>query len=282
MQYDYMGRRFAKACGNATQLFVYNEYLQISELDQDSNIVKTYVWDPTAGQASRPFAMITSDDTYFYTHDANKNVTELTTASGLIAAHYEYSPFGALTNVTGVLANTNPFTFSSEYLDAELGIIYYNYRHYNPAVGKWISRDPIEEKGGYNLYAMVRNNVIKYNDILGKGILDDIIEQYKSCLYPIDIKDMTERQHSGKTDKFKHCFASCHIARKCGAVIAFIIGLGKEGQDSWDRIFGDRAQDWKDSWDDLVANQQCITWKNFIPGMSHNESCNCCCERKTK
>ena len=32
--------------------------------------------------------------------------------------------------------------FSSEYMDDELGLIYYNYRHLNPRDGRWISRDP--------------------------------------------------------------------------------------------------------------------------------------------
>jgi len=46
-------------------------------------------------------------------------------------------------------------------------IIYYNYRYYNPAQGKWLSRDPIGERGGLNLYGFVGNNGINYWDKLG-------------------------------------------------------------------------------------------------------------------
>lgn len=42
--------------------------------------------------------------------------------------------------------------------DEELGLVYYNYRHYNPQDGRWINRDPIAEEGGWNLYGFVRNN----------------------------------------------------------------------------------------------------------------------------
>ena len=47
------------------------------------------------------------------------------------------------------------------------GLVYYNYRYYSPRMGRWINRDPIEEEGGVNLYAMAKNNLIKTTDQLG-------------------------------------------------------------------------------------------------------------------
>ncbi len=35
---------------------------------------------------------------------------------------------------------------------------YYGYRFYDPNNQRWLNRDPIEERGGYNLYAFVDNN----------------------------------------------------------------------------------------------------------------------------
>ena len=49
----------------------------------------------------------------------------------------------------------------------ELGLVYYNYRHLNPLDGRWISRDPIEEEGGWNLFAFVGNKIFNQSDILG-------------------------------------------------------------------------------------------------------------------
>jgi RHS repeat-associated protein len=37
------------------------------------------------------------------------------------------------------------------------GVTYYGYRYYDPATGRWPSRDPIEEEGGLNLYSFVEN-----------------------------------------------------------------------------------------------------------------------------
>ena len=61
----------------------------------------------------------------------------------------------------------------------ELDLVYYNYRHYSPALGRWLSRDPIEEQGGRNLYAFVGNHIGSSVDILGKWSLWECI---KRCL----------------------------------------------------------------------------------------------------
>ena len=39
-------------------------------------------------------------------------------------------------------------------MDDELGLVYYNYRHLNPLDGRRISRDPIKEEGGWNLFGI--------------------------------------------------------------------------------------------------------------------------------
>jgi len=37
------------------------------------------------------------------------------------------------------------------------GVFFYKYRHYDAKLGRWPSRDPIQERGGVNLYAFARN-----------------------------------------------------------------------------------------------------------------------------
>jgi RHS repeat-associated protein len=44
---------------------------------------------------------------------------------------------------------------------------YYGYRYYHPQTGRWINRDPIQERGGINLYGFVGNNGIGRWDLLG-------------------------------------------------------------------------------------------------------------------
>lgn len=51
--------------------------------------------------------------------------------------------------------------------DAELGLVYYNYRYYNPTNGRWTRRDPIGDKFYNNLYAYTVNKSTFYYDVLG-------------------------------------------------------------------------------------------------------------------
>ena len=41
------------------------------------------------------------------------------------------------------------------------------YAFYDPSTGRWLSRDPIAESGGWNLYAYVNNNPVSHVDPLG-------------------------------------------------------------------------------------------------------------------
>jgi len=111
--------------------------------------------------------------TYYYLADANKNIGQLLNSSGYIVAKYEYSPFGKLT-VNNDSVN-NPFRFSSEYFDDETGLIYYNFRYYSPTIGRWLSRDPIEEQGGYNLHTFIYNSPINKIDVLGFSAICDYL-----------------------------------------------------------------------------------------------------------
>ena len=44
---------------------------------------------------------------------------------------------------------------------------YYGCRYYDPATGRWPSRDPSEDEGGVNLYGFVGNCCVSWWDLLG-------------------------------------------------------------------------------------------------------------------
>ncbi|WP_205572084.1 RHS repeat domain-containing protein [Akkermansia muciniphila] len=184
--YDSMGRRFEKkvTVGGTTGFharYLYRDYLQVAECDLTGEtpvLVRSYLWDPSEPEVTRVLAMTrweangTQVKEHLYCmHDAMKNVTSLFGEARGRRALYEYRPYGGLVTSEGNMAQENKFRFSCEYMDDELGLIYYNYRHLNPRDGRWISRDPIAEQGGWNLFAFVNNNGIINFDYLGKGYL---------------------------------------------------------------------------------------------------------------
>ncbi len=174
-QYDYMGRRIEKRVLNDAQLvknlkYVYDGYKLVAEVNGMNNNtqLRRYTWNAPATGLDTPLAMynVANNTTYYYRTGANKNVIALTNGTRVVG-HYEYSPFGITIKQTGDMAATNPFRFSSEYHDDETGLIYYNYRYYNPTLGRWLSKDPIGENGGENLYGFVGNNSANIIDRLG-------------------------------------------------------------------------------------------------------------------
>ena len=185
MSFDRLGRRvwMRESEGDTVtkeERFVYDGYLCVQRLDAtQNNAVRTeFVWDPTEPVATRPLAMRAKNWglNLFYSHDGNKNVSEVFyhAPQNGIAAHYDYAPFGAIirtssaTRVTNRdLISENPFRFSSEYHDAPLSLVYYNYRHYQTYVGRWCTREPLEEMASFGIYGFVRNNPIGLIDIYG-------------------------------------------------------------------------------------------------------------------
>jgi RHS repeat-associated protein len=110
-----------------------------------------------------------------FTYDANGNVgqvvdlTATTWSSAAITAHYEYTPYGGVTNtISGyAYAEENPWRFSTKQWDPETALGYWGRRYYSATLGRWLNEDPIEERGGANLYAYVQNRPLRATDARG-------------------------------------------------------------------------------------------------------------------
>lgn len=119
---------------------------------------------------------------YWFMYDANGNVGQVLDATDTsnitIAARYEYDPYGNPIPIPqppgpGPQADLNPIRFSTKWFDDETDLGYWGYRYYSPRLGRWISRDPIGEKGGLNLLNYVRNHPCAYVDKLGLWLFCD-------------------------------------------------------------------------------------------------------------
>ena len=95
-------------------------------------------------------------------------MTLLTDASGTDVGHYRYDAFGNTLEAVGPRASENPYRFSTKEWHGPSQLYDYGLRFYSPGMGRWINRDPLQEEGGINLYAMVGNNPI--NDIDEYGL----------------------------------------------------------------------------------------------------------------
>ena len=182
--YDARSRRIEKlvSTNNGTYVaqytnrFVYDGWNLVASLNPQSSILQSFMWgldlSGSAQGAGGVGGLLVVNDTasviHFAAYDGNGNVVALVKGTdGTVSAIYDYGPFGEAIRASGVLAKLNPFRFSTKYQDDESEYLYYGYRSYNPSSGRWLSRDPIAEQGGKNLYNFVYNNPLNYFDFLG-------------------------------------------------------------------------------------------------------------------
>jgi RHS repeat-associated protein len=165
-----------------TTIYHYDGWNCIAESEKSGsvlNIEKTYVWGTDvsgslqgAGGVGGLISVKLVDEgmELLYCYDCNGNVIRLIDISSTAretVGKYEYDPYGCLLTSSGTYKDYNDYRFSTKRYES-LGDLYnYGYRHYCSDLGRWISRDPINEKGGFNLYGFVYSNPIKNIDILG-------------------------------------------------------------------------------------------------------------------
>jgi RHS repeat-associated protein len=187
----------------------------IAELRASDNaLVRTYVWgldlsgtEQGAGGLGG-LLMFTHHGspvaTHFSAYDGNGNGVVLVSASdGSPTARYEYGPFGEPIRVTGPAAALNPFRFSTKRVDPTTDLLLYEYRPYRPTLGRWLSRDPLDEQGGYNLYAFVLNESVNEFDIHGLWTMDGVLEYLCCCGHRWVVDDCLARKTVFGFDEIK-------------------------------------------------------------------------------
>lgn len=101
----------------------------------------------------------------FYTKDHLGSIRELVDNNGGTSARYSYDSWGKRSKESGSVDADIGYTGHFEH--APSGLILTWYRAYDPTLGRWLSRDPIGEAGGGNLYGYVGNAPVKWIDSLG-------------------------------------------------------------------------------------------------------------------
>ena len=107
----------------------------------------------------------TGTNKYFYSRDHLGSIREMFGNNGTVVARYDYDPYGRSTTVIGTTPTDHNFTGLYRHSASNLDLAVY--RAYDPDLGRWLSRDPIGENGGINLYGYVRNDPLNLIDPLG-------------------------------------------------------------------------------------------------------------------
>ncbi|WP_290681585.1 RHS repeat-associated core domain-containing protein [Halothiobacillus sp. 15-55-196] len=100
----------------------------------------------------------------YYAQDQVGSVVDTVDPQGQVTARLKYDSYGTITSSSGTLPDHR---YAGLYAHPQSGLYLATYRAYDPKIGRWLSRDPIREAGGVNLYAYVLNNPLLYTDPSG-------------------------------------------------------------------------------------------------------------------
>lgn len=222
-QWDAKNRLLKIIDGTHESEFAYNASDQRIRIIERENGVEqsnqVYVWDDadilqkrdSAGstpernyffQGFSVFSAPSAVDHFFYTKDHLGSIREVMANDGItVEAIYDYSPWGEVTKVGGMGAESD-FLYTGHFYHEPSDLHLTLYRAYNPALGIWLSRDPIAENGGINLYAYVGNNPVNFWDPFGLaesfgGNIGRDIKALSTSLGDFDALDKAKNQIKG-------------------------------------------------------------------------------------
>jgi RHS repeat-associated protein len=180
-EWDGLSRLVAVNQGNLRSEFTYDSRSRntriVEKLNGNVTSDKRHIWDGTriveerdgaTNQVTRRFFEqgFTVDGTpYFYTRDHLGSVRYVTNTSGTVVASYSYDSWGNATPGSNTVES--PVGYAGYRRHSPSGLLLTQYRAYDPTLARWISRDPIGEAGGINVYAYVGNSPVALRDPLG-------------------------------------------------------------------------------------------------------------------
>lgn len=194
-RYDHRGLRISKQARGAARHFLYEGRQLAAELNDDGSVGRQYIYlagqpvavvdapdnSPPVARSRSPLMQILADigtafnallagsEKTVYLHTNHLGAVELATgAGGKVLWRAAYRPYGKMDLQAG---GNSGFQFNlrlpGQYEDSETGLYYNDHRYYDPALGRYLTPDPLGPMGGLNNYVYVDGNPLKYIDPSG-------------------------------------------------------------------------------------------------------------------
>ncbi len=140
--------------------FLYDGDQLVGEFDQSGVLQASQTWG-AEGLSYRRTASGASAGNRFYSWDVRGNVAATTDSTGAVVNTPSSDGFSSS-------GGTEPCaTFGGQvggYRDSETGLVLFGQRYYDSSLGSWLTRDPIAENRGINLYSYVQGNPTNWFD----------------------------------------------------------------------------------------------------------------------
>ncbi|MCA9049036.1 MAG: VCBS repeat-containing protein [Planctomycetaceae bacterium] len=193
----------------------------VGQYDAAGDLTTRYTW--ATGLVSQTD---TGSEAAYFTFSAGGNTSELTDAAGGLLNSYVRLPFGEVLNRTGSTADI--FGFAGEfgvYADGS-GLLNMRTRHYDAALGRFTSPDPLERVGD-NLYTYAWNNRLSFIDPMGhegttaEELAEEIrntADELRDILPPYRDLRLTSRDGEALVDAMKNALNVLAVAEGVGSI----------------------------------------------------------------
>jgi RHS repeat-associated protein len=176
--YDGDGNRVSKTASGVTTLYLVDDlnptgYAQVIEELSGGAVQREYAYGLQRINENQIISGTWTPS--FYGYDGGGSVRQLTNLAAAVTDRYNYDAFGNLLNSTG--ATPNNYLYRGEQYDTNLNLYYLRARYYNPATGRFMSRDPnagkLKDPKSLHKYLYADGNPVDGMDPSGR---DDEIE----------------------------------------------------------------------------------------------------------
>ncbi len=169
--YDASGNRIGKSAATTTRYVndvLAPNALVLVEANASNAASRINVW---GGHGLISTGGTATTSRYYPITDSQGSVRFLSDSSGSIIRAYQYDPYG-VSSTYASSASTSPYQYTGENLDSETGLVYLRARYYDPATGRFISRDPVrgvlDNPLTQNPYIYAGDNPMMYSDPSGE------------------------------------------------------------------------------------------------------------------
>jgi RHS repeat-associated protein len=138
--YDGLGRRITRNVSSTTENYAYDGLDVIIQKDSSGSVAARYFRALTVDEPWQRIDVGAANTNRIYLADGLGSVVALADTNKAIQTQYSYDPFGGTTSSGGGNKNTYKFTGRE---DDGTGLYYYRARYYHPALGRFVSEDPL-------------------------------------------------------------------------------------------------------------------------------------------
>ena len=168
---------------------------------------------------------------YTYLKNALGDIVGIIDELGQLKAEYQYDSYGNCTVInhgSTTIGDINPFRYRSYYYDTDEALYYLNNRYYDPTIGRFISKDDIENvdltSTDINLYVYCKDNPMKYVDEDGEEAVSLAIQL--GVVFVLSFLSQIPALMSGRTD-LKEALLSSLMSTASYAFGWYIWKIGK-------------------------------------------------------